>query len=88
MPARAWLTFWLALLRAAVECGFALGVPLLDALLANLVSFGARQAKLFSIFSGPRFRCGNGLLRLFHRAFGQARRRASVAVSGLCTRNS
>jgi hypothetical protein len=55
--ALAWLTLT-GNLAGGFQSGVALGVPLLHALLANLVDLGARLAQLVGIFRGawPRLR--------------------------------
>ncbi len=69
--ARACVTLIPAALRAASSRGVALGVPLLYALLAELVVLGAGLAQFGGILGRARFSFGDGLLRIFHGAFGQ-----------------
>jgi len=42
------------------ESGVALGIPLLYALLTELVDLGTGLAQLFSVFGGAGFGLGNG----------------------------
>ncbi len=86
--ARAWLTFTPAALRALSNCGVALGVPLLHALLANFVDLGARLAQAWrhTLPSVPRHRRSPSA-RLPWRLQSGRGAVFSVAVSGPCTRN-
>ncbi len=68
--ALAWLTLTPGRLAGGVQSGIALGVPLLHALLANLVDLGARLAQLRGVLGCPGFGPGDGLVRIFNRAFG------------------
>jgi hypothetical protein len=78
---------WPGSLAGGVQRGVALGVPLLHALLADLVDLGARLAQLGGILGRPGFGFGNGLLRIFNGAFGAGAALFQRGVSGPCTRN-
>ena len=68
--ALAWPTLTPGRLAGGVQSGVALGVPLLHALLANLVDLGARLAQFGGVLGCPGFGPGDGLVRILNRAFG------------------
>ena len=74
-------------LAGRIQGGVALGVPLLDALLADLVDLGARLAQLGGVFGGPASACAMAFCASSTAPSVRARRSFSVAVSGPCIRN-